>query len=214
MAEQKITAVLPALNEEETISEVIKGLKEYVDEAILVDDASTDKTAILAQREGAIVISHNKNKGYDRSVDDGFALAAKRGATIILTFDSDGQHNPEDIPEIIEPIINGEADVVVGRRPHFARIAEYLFALIARIKTGIDDPLCGLKAYHVKVYKDIGYFDRASSIGTQLIFNAKKKGYSIAQTNITLNQRRDEPRFGKRLGANWRIFKAIVKTIY
>jgi len=213
MAEEKVIAVIPALNEEKTISKVIRGVKEYVDEIILVDDASTDKTAFIAQREGAVVISHKKNQGYDKSIDDGFALAAKRGARIILTFDGDGQHNPEDIPTIIEPILKGEADVVVGKRPHYARITEYFFAVVAKIKANIDDPLCGLKAYHIRVYNDIGYFDRIASIGTQLMFNAKRKGYGVVQKNITLNERVDVPRFGRRVKANLRIFKAIIKTL-
>ena len=214
MAEKKVIAVIPALNEEKTISKVIRGVKKYVDETILVDDASTDKTAIIAQREGAIIFSHKKNQGYDKSIEDGFALAAKKGATIILTFDGDGQHNPEDIPKVIEPISTGKADVVVGKRPNYARIAEHLFAFIAKIKANIDDPLCGLKAYHIKVYKDVGYFDKITSIGTQLMFNAKKRGYRVVQRNITLNERDDIPRFGRRVKANWKIFKAIVNTLY
>lgn len=213
MTEKKVIAVIPALNEEKTISKVIKGMKEYVDEIILVDDASIDETSIIAQKEGAIVISHKKNRGYDKSIDDGFALAAKRGAMIILTFDGDGQHNPKDIPKIIEPILNGEADVVAGKRPHCARIAEYLFAFIAKIKTNIDDPLCGLKAYHINVYKDVRYFDRISSIGTQLMFNAAKRGYRVTQRSIIINERDDVPRFGRRIKANWKILKAIIRTM-
>lgn len=214
MDKPKIVVIIPVLNEEDTISKVVRGIKRYVDEVIVVDDASKDKTAIIAQQEEALVISHKKNQGYDRSIDDGFALAEKREATIVLTFDGDGQHKPEDIPRFIEPILNNEADVVVGKRPRHARVAEYLFAFIARIKANIDDPLCGLKAYHIKVYKDIGYFDRVSSIGTQLVFNAEKRGYRIVQKNITLNARKDITRFGRGIKANWKIFKAIVKTIY
>ena len=213
MDDKKIIAVIPALNEEKTISKVTRGVKKYVDEIIVVDDASTDKTAFIAQRDGAVVLSHKNNRGYDKSIDDGFALAAKSGATIILTFDGDGQHNPEDIPKIIEPILNGEAEVVVGKRPHNARIAEYLFALVAKIKANIADPLCGLKAYHIRVYNDIGYFDRISSIGTQLMFSAKKRRYRIVQKDITLNERGDIPRFGRRIKANLKILKAIIRTI-
>ena len=80
-----------------------------------------------------------------------------------------------------------------------ARVAEYYFSFIAKIKANIDDPLCGLKAYHIKVYNDIGYFDRISSIGTQLMFNAKRRGYKLVQENVTLNEREDIPRFGKRV---------------
>ena len=214
MAKQKITAIIPALNEEETISNVIRGVKKYIDEVVLVDDASTDKTADIARREGAVVLSHDENKGYDKSIDDGFALASERGAVVILTFDADGQHNPEDIPLLINPILNGEADVVVGKRPYHARITEYLFALIAKIRANIDDPLCGFKAYHINVYKDVGYFDRISSIGSQLMFDAKNKGYTIIQKDITLNKRVDNSRFGRRIGSNWKILKVILKILY
>jgi glycosyltransferase involved in cell wall biosynthesis len=214
MAEEKITVVIPALNEEKTISGVINGVKKYVDEVILVDDASTDETANIARRDGAIVVTHSQNQGYDRSINDGFALAAKRGGVIILTFDADGQHNPMDIPRIVGPILNGEADVVVGKRPRHARITEYLFAFIAKIKANIEDPLCGLKAYHIGVYRDIGYFDRISSIGTQLMFNAKKKGYRVFQKDVVLlNRKKDISRFGEGIKANWKIFKAIVSTV-
>ena len=116
MTEKKVIAVIPALNEEKTISKVIKGMKKYVDEIILVDDASIDETSIIAQKEGAIVISHKKNRGYDKSIDDGFALAAKRGAMIILTFDGDGQHPPSEIQKLVDAIKKGEEDLIIGSR--------------------------------------------------------------------------------------------------
>ena len=213
MGEQKVVAVIPALNEEETISKIVREVSQYVDEVILVDDGSTDETVALAQREGAVVFYHKKNEGYDKSINDGFELASKRGATILLTFDADGQHNPEDIPRIIEPILNGEADVVIGRRPNHARLTEYLFAFVGKIKADIDDPLCGLKSYRIEVYKDVGYFDRISSIGTQLMFKAKNKGYRIIQKDISLTIRKDIPRFGKSIKANYKILKAIIKTL-
>jgi len=213
MIEQKIVVIIPALNEEQTIARVIQGVKGYVDEVILIDDGSTDNTAGLAKREGAVVLSNKENLGYERSIDYGFALAAKREAAIIVTFDGDGQHNPEDIPNMVEPIVKDEADIVVGVRAYYPRITEYLFAFIAKMKANITDPLCGLKAYHVKVYKDLGYFDRNSSIGVQFVFNAKKKGYRIVQRNVRINDRKDVSRFGRKLEANWKILKAIVKTV-
>lgn len=213
MGEQKITAVIPAFNEEETISDVLRGIKPYVDEVILVDDGSTDKTAEIAQQENVTVLSNGKNRGYGQSIDHGFRLAVKNGATILLTFDGDGQHNPEDIPKIVEPILKGESDIVVGARPCYPRITEHLFAIIAKKKANIKDPLCGLKAYHVNVYKDIGCFDRNSSIGVQFIFSAKKKGYRIIQREVSINKRKDISRFGRSVEANWKILKAIVKTM-
>jgi glycosyltransferase involved in cell wall biosynthesis len=210
--DKKVIAVIPALNEENTLGAVLSGLKDKVDEIILVDDCSKDKTGEIAANTGAVILRHDKNMGYDKSIDDGFGLAAKRGAQIILTFDADGQHNPDDVPKIIKPIVDGTADIVVGRRPYKARITEHLFAFIAKRRCGIEDPLCGLKAYDIKVYKDIGYFDRLSSIGTELMFRTSRKGYRIVQLDIRLNRRRDAPRFGRILKANWKIFKAIIKT--
>jgi len=213
MNDDKIVMVIPALNEEKTIASVIANVKKYVDAVIVVDDGSTDKTAFYAEQQGAVVLSHNENHGYDKSIDDGFNLGAQIGATILITFDADGQHHPEDIPMILEPITTGTADVVVGKRPYRARIAEYLFALIGKLKANIDDPLCGLKAYSIKVYNDVGHFDTIKSIGTQLMFEASKRDYRITQRDITLNSRHDEPRFGTRLIANWKIFKAILKIL-
>ncbi|MDH4202027.1 MAG: glycosyltransferase family 2 protein [Phycisphaerae bacterium] len=213
MDEHKVVMVIPALNEEKTIASVIANIKKYVDVVIVVDDGCTDKTVCYAQQQGGVVLSHDENHGYDKSIDDGFNLGAQMGATILITFDADGQHHPEDIPMILEPIRAGLADVVVGKRPCHARIAENLFALVGKLKANIDDPLCGLKAYSIKVYNDVGHFDTMKSIGTQLMFEASKRGYRITQRDITLNSRHDEPRFGTRLIANWKIFKAILKIL-
>ncbi len=213
MGEHKVVMVIPALNEEDTIASVLANVKKYVDAVIVVDDGSADRTACYARGQGATVLSHNECCGYDKSIDDGFALAAQIGATILITFDADGQHHPQDIPMILEPITAGTADVVVGKRPYHARITEYIFALVGKLKAGIDDPLCGLKAYSVRVYNDVGHFDTVKSIGTQLMFEAKKRGYRIAQRDIALSRRRDEPRFGTRLKANWKILKAICKIL-
>jgi len=214
VSDLKVTVVIPALNEEETIGRVLIGVKKHVDEIILVDDASNDRTGEVAQQEGAVILRHEQNCGYDKSIDDGFALAKERGAQIVMTFDADGQHNSDDIPMILEPILKGDADVVVGKRPFRARITEHLFAFVARRKADIEDPLCGLKAYRIEVYNDIGFFDNISSIGTQLMFNAKRKGYRICQRAISLERRTDVPRFGRSLKANWKIFKAIMKITF
>ncbi len=213
MNDHKTVMVIPALNEEKTIASVIANVKEYVETVVVVDDGSTDNTACYAKQQGAVVLSHDENHGYDKSIDDGFNLGAQLGATILITFDADGQHHPEDIPMMLKPIITGEADVVVGKRPSHARITEYLFALIGKLKANIEDPLCGLKAYSIEVYNDVGHFDSIKSIGTQLMFEASKRGYRMAQRDITLNSRHDEPRFGTRLIANWKILKAIMKIL-
>jgi glycosyltransferase involved in cell wall biosynthesis len=213
MANPKRTAVIPALNEEKTIAAVVDAARKHVDDVIVVDDASSDGTASLARQMGAIVISHKTRAGYDRTIGDGFELAVTRKADIVVTLDADGQHLPSDIPKLIQPIERGEADVVVGRRTRRARMSETLFAAIAKVMLGVEDPLCGFKAYDVKVYKAIGHFDTISSIGTQLIFSAKRKGFRLVQVDIGLKTRGDIPRFGGRIVANYRILRALARVL-
>ena len=213
MVNPKRIAVIPALNEEGTIGAVIKAAKDYADEVIVVDDASTDGTAIAARENGATVTSHHNRQGYDRAIGDGFAMAVKNKADIIVTLDADGQHLPLDIPRLTQPIEEGNADIVVGRRGRHARVSEWLFAAIAKVVLRIDDPLCGFKAYDVEVYRAIGHFDTLSSIGTQLIFSAGRKGYRLAQVDIGLKTRGDIPRFGKSVVANYKILKALARIL-
>lgn len=205
----KIIAIIPALNEEENIENVLKNIKDYVDEIIVIDDCSKDNTAKISERY-AIIIKHTKRMGYDRCLNDGFKVAKKRKADMILTLDADGQHLAEEIVKFTKPLIKQEADICVGRRPYKARFMEYIFANYGR-KRGINDPLCGMKAYRTKVYEDIGFFDNISSVGTQLLFLALKNGYNVKEIPIKLNKRKDNPRYGGKLKANIKLLAAYLR---
>lgn len=207
----KISVIIPALNERDTIAGVIDSVRARVDEVVLVDDGSTDGTGAIARERGAVIVTHPKNLGYDASVGDGIRTAAERGADIVISFDADGQHLAESIPVILEPILEGRADIVVGRRPYRARFGEHVFAWVGRHKAGIDDPMCGLKAYRTEVYRKIGHYDRVGSIGTELLFTAVRRGFRVAQKDIRLNRRKDTPRFGRTLKANYKILRAVLK---
>lgn len=208
---EKIIAVIPAFNEEETIGTVLKDIKKYVDEIIVVDDASSDKTSEIGKKHSAIVIRHRENQGYDGAINTGFKEAANRKASIIFTFDADGQHAARDIPKIIAPIKNGEADVVVGIRPYNQRISEKIFSKYARKKIGITDPLCGIKAYSEETYINVGHFDSLNSIGTELMFNCHKHGYRIKEVEIQMNKRKGKTRFGNVFRSNLKIFAALFR---
>jgi glycosyltransferase involved in cell wall biosynthesis len=211
----KIAVVVPAFNEEQTISQVVEGLKKQAGLIVVVDDGSSDKTGVLAKQAGATVISHKNNQGYDQSIEDGFNQALKQGAEIVITFDADGQHQASDIPGLIAPILQGEAGAVAGERARLNHWAEKIFAFYTKKKFGIKDPLCGLKAYHRKVYSRVGHFDTLKSIGTQLILEAAKKGFIIKTIPIEIVQRKDQSRFyKKKIKANLKIFKAMLKVIW
>lgn len=206
----QIFIIVPALDEMATIGAVVSDLQKYTDKIVVVDDGSTDSTGEIARETGARVVAHEQTQGYDASLRDGFQYAVNNGADIIVTFDADGQHQAADVQRVVAPIQSGRSDIVVGRRPEPARPVERLFASYTSVRLGISDPLSGFKAYNVEVYRNVGYFDKYSSIGTHLMFAAMHRGYDLEEINIGIEEREDEPRFGH-WRANVLMLRALVK---
>jgi len=209
-----LIGVIPALNEQETIGEVVTGLKEYADAVIVVDDGSSDSTAKCAKSAGAIVQIHEQTEGYDQSIQDGLAQALEVGGTTIVTFDADGQHQPEDIMRMEATMEDRGLDIVVGARGRLTRVSERLFGLYSRLAIGIDDPLCGLKMYRSSVYHAIGRFDVHRTIGTHFVFAASFRGYSVGQVDIETVRREDQSRFGRRIVAETKILRAFIFRLF
>ena len=113
---EQITAVIPAFNESKTISWVVQGASKYAGEVIVVDDGSSDGTAEAAVSAGAHVIRIPKNGGKGNALGIGLTTAALNGSKVVVCLDSDGQHDPEDIPKLAAPVLEGEADMVIGSR--------------------------------------------------------------------------------------------------
>lgn len=212
--QEGIYAVIPAYNEKDTIKQVVSEVRTFTPNVVVVDDGSTDQTAKMAAEEGALTVIHSQNRGYDKSIDDGFAyVVQQKNVFAIFTFDADGQHKAEVLHALFKPLIEEKADIVVGVRPYKARIAEKILAYYTKSKYGIDDPLCGLKVYRKEVYQDIGFFDRINSIGTELLIRAKKKGYHIVQVPIAIKPRTDHSRFGQSVKGNYKIFMAFLRIL-
>ena len=213
----KVGIIIPALNEADTLGAVIVKIKGALKKCpqvkkfsiVLVDDGSTDRTTIIAKKEGCSVVRHSQNEGYDSALNDGFSRAAKNGCDLFITMDADGQHDPSNLCKFIDSMEKMDADVIVGVRPHKQRISEYFLGAYAMQKMGVKDPLCGFKAYRKKVYASVGYFDSFKSIGLELLFQADKKGFKIGQMPVILHERKDIPRFGRSLKGNFRILRAL-----
>jgi glycosyltransferase involved in cell wall biosynthesis len=112
----KVVACIPALDEEKMIAKVIVRAKRHVDRVVVVDDGSTDDTALIAEGLGAKVIRHERNLGYGAALRLCLETARDLGADVIVTLDADGQHDPDQIPKVAEPIKRELADLVVGSR--------------------------------------------------------------------------------------------------
>jgi glycosyltransferase involved in cell wall biosynthesis len=212
MDRSRIGIVIPALNESASIAAVVAATNGY-GVSIVVDDASTDSTAELARRGGAIVVSHRRNLGYDGALNSGFMKAAELGCEVIITVDADGQHDPSLIKRFLNALDTG-ADVVIGVRSRRQRLAEHLFAWYTGLRYGISDPLCGMKAYRVAVFRALGHFDAYQSIGTELAIFAARRGYRLAQVPFDVRERNGASRFGRVLSGNLKILRAMVLTIW
>jgi glycosyltransferase involved in cell wall biosynthesis len=119
---KKLLVIIPAYNEEKMIGGVVRGvvkeLKKWARDfrIFVVDDGSGDRTGELARKAGAIVVTHKMNRGLGAALGTGLMLARDRGVDVMVTFDGDGQHNPQDIKRVVEPVAKSEADFVVGSR--------------------------------------------------------------------------------------------------
>jgi glycosyltransferase involved in cell wall biosynthesis len=118
LAERRRIAIVPALNEEESVAKVIEEIRAFDPgfDIVVVDDGSVDKTAAVARARGAYVLRLPFNLGIGGAMQTGFRFAFERGYDLAVQIDGDGQHDPRELPKILAPLVAGEADIVVGSR--------------------------------------------------------------------------------------------------
>lgn len=208
MGRSYVGIVIPALNESKTIRTIVESARVY-GVPIVVDDGSTDNTSEVSLQAGAVVVVHEKNQGYDAALNSGFLQASALGVEIIITIDADGQHDPTLIQRFVDGI-NAGADLVVGVRSRKQRVTEHLFAWYTKLRFGLRDPLCGMKAYRTHVYLALGHFDSYRSIGTELTIFGARNGYRVAQIEFEVRERSGKSRFGQMLAGNYKIVRAMV----
>jgi glycosyltransferase involved in cell wall biosynthesis len=178
----KIFACIPALNEEQTIGMIISQTMKFVDKVFVCDDGSTDLTAELSVSLGAHVIRHSKNIGKGAALKSLFRAVESLNPDIVVVIDGDGQHTPNEIPKIIEPIINGEADLVIGSRflgesisnlPLYRRFG--LLVISGLVRSGVKDSQSGLRAFSRKALEVVANTEsNGFGVETEQIFLARK----------------------------------------
>jgi glycosyltransferase involved in cell wall biosynthesis len=194
-APQNITVILPAYNEEVSIGSIVLLTRFYADSVIVVDDGSADRTAEIAKRAGAEVIIHKINTGKGSALKTGFKAAAEMGADIIVTMDSDGQHNPADIPKLIVPIIEGNADIVNGSRylngmdkntPIYRRVGQTILDSVTNVSSGvkITDSQSGFRAFAASTVNTFRFDAQGMGIESEMLADAGKAGLRIKEVEI------------------------------
>ena len=187
-------ACIPAYNEENHIADVIKKSLLYVDQVVVCDDGSTDDTAKIAKSAGAIVISQS-NQGYGAAISTLFDYARRNSAKIMVTLDSDGQHNPEQIPLLLDAIITHGVDVSVGSRflgdteaSGYRKAGIKIITSAANYGTNlkISDSQSGFRAYSQKAISAIHPTEQGMSVSTEILLKISNKGLSLAEVPISI----------------------------
>lgn len=207
----RLAILIPALNEAQTIGDVVRGASQY-GRVLVIDNGSSDGTADQARKAGAEVLRLPR-PGYDAALNAGFARANELEAEFALTMDADGQHSANDIPRFVQALEQGNA-AVYGIRGGHTRLSERLFKAIAGRRWGVRDPLCGMKAYRMELYRRRGHFDACRSIGTELVLFAARAGLPVAGIPIHINARADQPRFGNAIRANLTLLGSMRRVIF
>jgi len=192
----KITIGIPAYNEENNIADIITELRKTTDSIIVCDDGSSDRTGDISRNLGAIVIRHDKNRGYGAAINTIFQRAVEIESDILVTFDADGQHRIEDIPKLLMPIEKNNMDIVIGSRflknqvdiPNYRKMGIKMITGItnASINQKLTDAQSGLRAYSKRVLAEISPSDVGMGISTEILIKASSKGLKISEVPITI----------------------------
>lgn len=188
-------ACIPAFDEEEKISDVVKRAKNYVDEVIVYDDGSQDQTSKKASEAGATVIRHEENLGKGAALKSLFDYAKKKNADVIVTIDGDGQFLPEEMNKLMRPILQGEKDIVIGYRfdkneemPTYRKAGNKMLDKITNMASDLPfrDTQSGFRAYSKKAIESITFLTDGFGADSEILVDASKRGLRIGEVKVTV----------------------------
>ncbi|MCS6870605.1 MAG: glycosyltransferase family 2 protein [Anaerolineae bacterium] len=191
-----LVAVIPAFNEDRFIASVVLKTRRHVDHVIVVDDGSQDETAWLAEAAGAEVI-RQPNRGKAAALNTGLTAAKARRAAAVVLLDGDGQHDPNDIPRLLEPIQRGEADLVVGSRfmglrsntPRWRVIGQHALTVLTNAASGIplSDSQSGFRALSQRALNLMNFTSRGFSVESEMQFLLRQHNLQACEVPISVN---------------------------
>jgi len=188
---------IPAYNEEDNIGKIVKSSLQYCDKVVVCDDGSNDNTASAARDAGATVLSHTKNQGYGAAIITLFDFARTQNADIMVTLDGDGQHNPKQIPTLIESLIDNNIDLVIGSRflngksdsPGYRKAGIKIITSAVNYGTDfkVSDSQSGFRAYSNNAINLIHPTEHGMSVSTEILLKSSNKELSIAEVPISVS---------------------------
>ena len=191
-----VIAAIPCFNEERFIGSVVLKAKNLVDHVLVIDDGSSDNTALVAELAGASVIKHESNKGKGAAVNTAFEHVKEMSCTALVLLDGDGQHEPGDIPRLLKPVLNGEADMVVGSRflqikssiPGYRVWGQRVLTLLTNVgsQAKLTDSQCGFRAFSPKAIRALTFVEEGLSVESEMQFLAKEAGLRMAEIPVSI----------------------------
>lgn len=227
----KLVIIIPAYNEEKTIADVINRIPQNINgisekQVIVIDDGSEDRTVELAKQAGAFVFSHLKNSGVGKAFSTGIQKVLEARADIAITIDGDSQFNPQDIPILIQPILDGKADVVLGsrfidnRKPEGISILKlfgnkYMARFVSRLsRQRFFDVSCGFRAYSKQAMLNLNLFG-GFTYTQESILSLKFKNLNIKEVPVKARYFKDRKSVvsSNLFSYGWKAFKIIFQSI-
>jgi glycosyltransferase involved in cell wall biosynthesis len=194
-ARPRVVAAIPCYNEASYIGEVVRRTAAHVDTVVVVDDGSTDGTAEAARAAGADVVEHEVNQGYGQAIRSCFEAAMVNGADVLVTIDGDGQHEPDEVPDVLRPLLAEEADLVIGSRfmgksneiPRYRTFGIDVITFLYNVGSParVSDAQSGFRAYRREVLNDFDLGDSGMGVSVETLIQARQKGYRIREVPIT-----------------------------
>lgn len=184
---------IPAYNEENSIARVIIAAQKFATAVVVCDDGSTDLTAIIAERLGADVVRHEHNQGYGAALGSLFEKAREFDADVLVTLDADGQHDAYEIPNVVKPIIEDNADMVIGSRfvdgdgrkemPFHRQVGAKLITKIVNgsSKNGVSDAQSGFRAYNRQAMEHFNVNEAGMGASIEILLEASKYNLRVCE---------------------------------
>lgn len=187
-----VVAAIPAFNASKSIAEIVYTSSKLVDKVVVCDDGSTDLTRMIAKQMGADVIDHGRRMGRGAALRSLFEYAIHAGADVVVTLEGDGQHNPEDIPKVLETLQETGADIVNGSRflhessGEIRRKRLTTRILNAAANADVTDASSGFRAYTRKAVELIIPAEMGTSADSEVLMKARSEGLKVIEVPISI----------------------------
>ncbi len=194
--EKRSIAIIPCYNEEATIGSIVAKAKHFVNEVLVIDDGSSDSTSDIARDIGATVITHKTNKGKSAGIKTGFRYALNNNYDYVITLDGDAQHDPSEIPLLLNSVKSNGHDITIGTRygqstemPLWRKFGKRVLDYTTSFGNGgfVTDSQCGFRAFNKKAVENIlpRLKGRSFSVESEQLIRAHETGLKIDSERIS-----------------------------